>query len=107
MKNIKLKIGNMRKEEDFILYPYDGGDNIMIQSDKRFCIINLKTGLGKMNKTGCNYPNTMKVIQNPMQCELPKNIKIEIQKYLWENKGMSGDVCGVLKYENKELFSIY
>lgn len=49
-KHYSFKAGNMNKEQSFILYPYDGGDYIYLQSDKRFARVNLKTGIGIMNK---------------------------------------------------------
>ena len=43
-KSIDLKIGRMRKPQDFILYPYKETDeNIMIQSDKSIGILHKKT----------------------------------------------------------------
>jgi hypothetical protein len=43
-KNIELKIGRMRKPQDFILYPYKETDeNIMIQSNKSIGILHKET----------------------------------------------------------------
>lgn len=95
----------MKKEQEFTLYPYDGGDYIYLQSDKRFARVNLRTGLGIMNKDNCNYANSIKMQINPLPFTLPEEIKTQIQGYLWHNNGKDGNINGVMTFENKELFS--
>ena len=46
--SIDLKVANMRNVQNFTVYPYDGGDEIKIQSDKRIASINIRTGEGKI-----------------------------------------------------------
>lgn len=45
-KNIVCKLGNMRKEADWTLYPQkaDKLDEVIIQCDKRIASVNLTTG---------------------------------------------------------------
>lgn len=104
-KHITLKVGNMKKEQAFILYPYDGGDTILLQSDKRFIRANLRTGAGHINAKGCDYANSIKLAMNPLAIQLPAEALTELQGYLWHNKGKEGNVSGVMFFENKELFS--
>jgi len=106
MKDYTFKVANMRKEQEFTLYPYTGGDIIHLQSDKRFMQVNLRTGEALINGNNQNYANSMSLVLNPIRCELPKDIKTAIQSYLWHNEGKDGNINGVCSYENKELFSI-
>lgn len=105
MPRYNLKVANMKKAQEFTLYPYDGGDNIFLQSDKRFIQANLRTGEGFINKTSQNYANSLSLILNPLPFSLPEDIKLKIQSYLWHNEGRNGNIGGVLYFENKELFS--
>ena len=105
-KHYTFKVANMRKEQRFILYPYTGGDSILLQSNKRFCVVNLRTGTGSINRNNTDYANSAKLAQDPVRMELPINILLEIQKYLWNNNGDDGSIGGVLSFQNKELFSI-
>ena len=100
-----LKVANMRKPQSFILYPYKGGEDINLQSDKRFAQVNLKTGEGYINGQNDNYANSMSLILNPVKFQLPEDIKTQIQAYLWHNEGKEGNMGGIMFYENKELFS--
>ena len=106
MKNYTFKVANMKKEQGFTLYPYSGGDTIFLQSDKRFSQFNLKTGIGYINANNRNYANSIHLQMEPIKCELPENIKTEIQAFLWHNKGKEGNINNVIYFENKELFSI-
>jgi hypothetical protein len=95
----------MKKEQEFTLYPYDGGDYIYLQSDKRFSRFNLRTGDGFINATNRNYANSIYLQMEPLKCQLPEDIKTSIQAKLWHNAGKEGNIGGVLFFENKELFS--
>lgn len=105
MKQYTFKVANMKKEQDFTLYPYDGGDYIYLQSDKRFSTFNLRTGKGIINATNRNYANSIHLQMEPIKCQLPENIKTEIQGYLWKNEGKEGNINEVVFFENKPLFS--
>jgi hypothetical protein len=104
-KHVALKVGNMKKEQSFILYPYSGGDTIYLQSDKRWITVNLRTGKGHINDKNKNYPRSTDLIFNAIEIELPETIKTELQGHLWHNKGKDGNISGVVFFENKELFS--
>lgn len=105
VKHVTLKVGNMAKPQEFILYPYSGGDTIHLQSDKRWITANLRTGQGQVNNKSKNYPNSTDLLLNAINIDLPTEIVTELQGYLWHNKGRDGNIAGVLHYENKELFS--
>jgi hypothetical protein len=105
MRHYRFKAGNMKKEQEFTLYPYSGGDYIILQSDKRFARVNLRTGEGTMNAKGCNYANSISLQLNPLKFQLPADTKTAIQEFLWNNEGKDGNIKGVIFYENKELFS--
>lgn len=100
-----IKVANMKKAQDFTLYPYSGGDIIFLQSDKRFAKFNLITGKGIINATNRNYANSIYLQMEPIKCQLPEDIKIQIQSYLWHNNGKDGNINGIVSYENKPLFS--
>ena len=104
-KHFTFKVANMRKEQRFILYPYNGGETIFLQSDKRMIQLSLKTGNGLINRTNKNYANTISIAQDPVRVELPNDVLVEIQKHLWENNGKDGSLGGFISFENKELFS--
>lgn len=106
MKSYKMKVANMRNEQDFILYPYDGSDSIILQSDKRICRVNLKTGEGVINAKNVNYPCFAVMQMSRLKMQLPENIKAEIQAFLWHNEGQDGHFKNVMSWENKELFTI-
>ncbi len=106
-KDIKVKFGNMRgTEQEFTLYPYDGGDTIIIQSDKRIAQVNLKTGktiLSKQCQNGAYFMHLNK-FTGAIVCDFPEDKLKELQSYLWNNPGEK--TCGgVLIIEDKELFS--
>lgn len=105
MRDYTFKAANMKKEQSFTLYPYDGGDYIYLQSDKRFCRVNLRSGIGIMNGKNENYANSIKMQLNPVPFTLPEDIKLKIQDYLWHNEGKDGNIRGVVHFENKPLFS--
>lgn len=104
-RHYTFKVANMRNEQEFILYPYSGGDIINLQSDKRFMQVNLKTGEGIINGSNKNYANSIAMQMNPVKCQLPEDIKTKIQADLWHNDGKEGDINGIVFYENKQLFS--
>jgi hypothetical protein len=54
--NIDLKLGNMRKSQEFTLYPSQEGQNVYLQSDKRCLVVNTESGTGKLLKSNKDYP---------------------------------------------------
>jgi len=56
MSRLVLKLGNMRKAADFIVYPFkEGQTSLLIQSDKRIAQIELGTGEGVLSN-GKGHP---------------------------------------------------
>ena len=105
-KHIEMKVANMRKAQSFILYPYSGGDFILLQSDGRFARVNLRTGEGIIDSKNHNYPNSITLAMSNVPFTLPEDIKTDLQAYLWHNGGKDGNISNVCSFENKELFSI-
>lgn len=105
-KQVTFKVANMRKEQEFILYPYSGDDTIYLQSDKRFARVNLRTGEGIIDSKNHNYPNSVTLAISNLPFQLPEDIKTDLQGYLWHNNGKDGNISGVVSFENKELFSL-
>lgn len=95
----------MRQDQEFTLYPYSGGDTIYLQSDKRFAVVNLRTGKGIISASNVNYPNAQKLAVHHVAMQLPDDIKTAIQKYLWENDGKQGNLGGILQWDVQPLFS--
>lgn len=102
-KHYKMKVANMRKEQSFTLYPYTGGENIFLQSDNRFAIVNLKTGKGIIDSKNHNYPNRQTLQVSNLPFTIDSNILTDIITYLEKKSGIVSD--GVLSIENKVLFS--
>jgi len=106
MKDYTIKVANMRKAQQFTLYPYSGGDTIFLQSDSRWIEANLRTGEGKILASNQNYPNRCSMLaKGHINFTLPEDIKTAIQAHLWHNEGKDGNIGGVMSYENKPLFS--
>jgi len=67
MKNCRIdaKLGKMRKEVDWVVYPYAMGATeeekniISIQADHYFCIFDARDGLGMLSKRIANYPGAI------------------------------------------------
>lgn len=54
---ISLKLGNMRKPQDFTIYPINTGDTrFNLQSDHRCVQVDMETGKGMLSKQVPNYP---------------------------------------------------
>jgi hypothetical protein len=102
--HILLKVANMRAEQNFILYPYNGGEEIYLQSSKRFIIVNLRTGKCVINAKNETYANSTKLWANPLPFDMPEEALASIKKFLWENDGKDGGNCGI-SYENKKLYA--
>jgi hypothetical protein len=104
-KDYTFQVANMRKPQEFTLYPYSGGDTIHLQSDKRFAQVNLRTGEGLINGSNKAYANSIHLQMQPVKFTLPEDIKQQIQSYLWHNDGKAGNIAGVLTFDNNKLFS--
>jgi len=103
-KHFIFKVANMRSEQRFIIYPYAGGDECTLQSDKRFCRLNLRTGKGIINAKNQNHANSISLAMHPIEFVMPDKVLTQIKSYLWNNSGVISN--GILHIENKELYSI-
>ena len=54
---VTAKIGNMRKEQEFIVYPTSDQGNVIVQSDKSIGSFDAKTGKGILNTKSCYFPH--------------------------------------------------
>lgn len=92
-KTVELKLGNMRKSAEFVVYPTrsDGGvqSNFIVQSDKRIARINKTTGAGVLSN-GKGHPGFHALLFNT----IPITVSAEILKQLSENQPKSGDEVG-------------
>ena len=53
-KYVNLKLGKMRKEQEFIVMQCTG-DKFQIQSEKSIGLFDVKTGKGKLSTKGCYF----------------------------------------------------
>lgn len=90
-----MKLENMRKEQDFIVYPISKGDTqIMIQSDTRIGRIDMASGNGKMSQS---HPNGAYGVHLQMDNLVPfqlepnqlSELKAELSKTAGKNVGSS------------------
>lgn len=103
-KSIELKLANMRKADKFTIYPYNGGDFVLLQTSSRFARLNLKTGVGIINKKGVKTSCFLSMQLDPFAFKIEPEILTELQAFLWNNKGKSGG-GSLIQWDNKELFS--
>ena len=54
---VTAKLGNMRKPQEFIVYPTSDKGNVIVQSDKSIGAFDAKTGEGVLNTKGCYFPH--------------------------------------------------
>jgi hypothetical protein len=57
LKHVTAKLGNMRKPQDFVVYPGKDGEDLVVQSDKSIGKFNRETGKGVLNTKGCYFPH--------------------------------------------------
>jgi len=94
IKQIALKLGNMRKAQDFIVYPEsrDDGDKVLIQSDKRIAQIDTTTGEGLLSTGKGGHQGFM------MLNSMSNPIKIKVDQatidLITGAKPKSGDAIG-------------
>lgn len=93
--SFNLKLKNMRKFQDFIVYPIKNGDTkILIQSDTRIGTIEMTTGDGKMSQshTGGAYGIHLsmdKLTSFKLNDDQLNELKIELSKTAGVNVGSS------------------
>jgi len=97
-----LKIGSMRKAQDFVVYPVSkGDDSIMIQSDTRIGRINMSNGMGKMSQSHSSgaygvHLSMDKLIPFQLEPSQLLELKEELAKTAGKNVGSS-----VIKTDNE------
>lgn len=83
-KSVVVKLGNMRKEADFVICPPSGGepDQVIIQSDKRIAVIDLNTGNGRLSDGKGGHPGFHKLSPSlgAMKITVPKELCDEIRQ---------------------------
>jgi hypothetical protein len=60
LKHITAKLGNMRKPQEFIVYPGEG--DLIVQSDKSIGKFNRETGKGVLNTRGAYFPHLTMIL---------------------------------------------
>lgn len=74
MKEITLKLGNMRKPADFVVYPKAENDtHLILQSDKRIAKVEIATGKGILSSGKGGHPGFIALM-------LPGTMPIELSK---------------------------
>jgi hypothetical protein len=67
-KHITLKLGNARKAEQYTIYPYNGEQSFLIQSDKRIARINMDgSGIVSNPHPSGAYGHHLAYEKNPVQ----------------------------------------
>tara|TARA_Y100000310_G_scaffold134821_1_gene133730 strand:- start:841 stop:1143 length:303 start_codon:yes stop_codon:yes gene_type:complete len=62
MKTITAKLGNMRKEKEWVVYPFvEGRDGLVIQCDKRIAQFDPETGEGRISDGKGGHPGFLKL----------------------------------------------
>lgn len=94
-KHITCKLGNMRKEADFVLYPQnaDSPHLVLIQSDKRCCRVDLQTNKGLLSDGKGGHPGFIQLSPQlgAKLIEVPADI-VERLKALVNNQPQVGPV---------------
>lgn len=92
MKMVLAKLGNMKKVQEFIVYPAQAGlDTVKIQSDKRICVFDPVTGKGVLSaqKQSGAYGVHL-YAPDAMPVEVPK----EVIEQVMSARPKKGDVIG-------------
>lgn len=79
--HITAKLGNMRKEQSFIVYPRTDDDEAILQSDGRICFVRLSDKTGLINRKNENYPNSVSLhpSMRPIVIAVPDEIVAQIE----------------------------
>lgn len=75
MKTITAKLGNMRKAAEFVVCPVSNADpdTLYIQSDKRICKFNTKTGKGLLSN-GKGHPGFTALYIGATEITVPQEV---------------------------------
>lgn len=55
IKTVSAKLANMRKPQEFVIYPDRGDGTVLVQSDKSIGQFDKATGKGLLNTKGCYF----------------------------------------------------
>jgi len=104
--SIEIKMPGMKKAAEWTIYPYKGGDDLILQNSTRIMQVNLRTGLTMLSKARSSgaYFHDLLSIRGATNVMMPTDSLIQLQKHLWDNEGKSGG-GPVVSWDNKELFS--
>jgi len=102
------KFANMRKEQNFVIYPVSIGDNfIRIQSDGRFGQIN-KDGKVVLTSKNANYPNSqnlsIEVYKNTAVTDIATPEEMQEIRNALNNIPMGNHVCAVAGNDGASSF---
>jgi hypothetical protein len=89
MKTIDLKLGNMRKAQNFIVDDINGENKFMIQSEKSIGVFDKTTGTGKINFKGCYFMHL-----NSFMGAIPFTLETDVLKNCLECLSIKGDIIG-------------
>lgn len=84
-----LKLGNMRKPQDFSIYPEGDDGKILIQSNKSIGSFDKVTGEGLLNTKGCYFMHL-----NTFMGAKPYTLPADILKEVVANIPKKGDHIG-------------
>lgn len=80
-QNVTLKVANMRKEQEFTVYPNGTSQtHILLQSDKRVARLNKETGEFEITKNNYNYPIFGMLQVDSVKVEISEELKQEIKR---------------------------
>jgi hypothetical protein len=57
IKTVTAKLGNMRKPQEFVVYPRKDGELVKVQSDKSIGVFDPETGVGRLCTKGSYGPD--------------------------------------------------
>jgi hypothetical protein len=107
----EMKAGNMRKAQNFIVYPIakDGSaTEILIQSDHRMARISLETGNGILSAQVANYPSRLHLshgVRYPFTVDAVDLAALKMQIFTSGNAKAGGN--GVVFTDNSGAFRVF
>lgn len=90
IKSVAMKIGKMRKPQNFVIYPNGTSDtHIVVQSDKCIGRLDKKTGEFQLSTSGQYFIH----LQDAVTVDIPGELKEEIRrKYNAASNGNNGQI---------------
>src|SRR5690349_3552961 len=79
-QSISLKLGNARKEDVYTIYPYNGEETFLVQSDKRIARINMDgTGIVSNPHQSGAYGHHLVFERNPIKLSDDKLTELKLK----------------------------